>query len=69
MGTGRGRFMSAWPIQQKIKGTPNAGETFVIYRAQSLLTKKGKIGPLIPYHAALEVIRRHEDEQRKVKNG
>jgi len=43
-----------------VTANPLPHESNAIYRAQSLLTKGGKLGPVLPYNEALEVIRKHE---------
>lgn len=43
---------------------PHADETHIIARAQSLLTKNGKVGPILPPDKALSVIRAFERKSR-----
>lgn len=40
----------------EVHANPNAIEATVIARAQSLLTRDGKIGPVLPYREALRVL-------------
>ena len=40
-----------------VQATPNPGHTAIIYRAQSILTMNGKLGPILPYEQALDVVK------------
>lgn len=44
-------------IKEAITANPDAMETWVIMRAQSLLTKNGTVGPILPYAEALKVVK------------
>lgn len=63
------RFMLITPkkgmIKDSIVSGPNAMETWTIMRAQSLLTKNGKVGPILPYEEAKKVVHDHEEAQRE----
>lgn len=39
-----------------VRADPPSSETDIIIRAQSMLTKDGKLGPVLTYEAALQVV-------------
>jgi hypothetical protein len=43
-------------IAEPIRAMPNPAETWAIYRAQSLLTSGGKVGPILTPGCAQQVI-------------
>lgn len=43
-------------IKEPIQAQPTPDRNTIIYRAQSLLTKEGKIGPLLSYEEACLVL-------------
>ena len=49
-------------FNEVITGNPNPIEATVIARAQSILTKDGKIGPVLSYDEAVEVIAQFEKQ-------
>ena len=57
-------YFGAFPWQS-VKSTPNPMHNVIIYRAQSLLSKNGRAGPILPYDEALEVVRKAEQETVK----
>lgn len=52
--------MSAQPKYTPVTSCPDPMEAVAIYRAQSLLTRNGRIGPILPPDKALRVIRAAE---------
>lgn len=55
-------------IRERIRANPSPHETHVIARAQSLLTRNGRIGPVLPFHVAERVLRRAERKARPEPN-
>lgn len=43
-------------VREAIRAAPNPQESAVIYRAQSRLTGAGKVGPVLSYSCALQVL-------------
>ncbi len=54
-------LMPDFKLPEPIKAYPNAMDNTIIYKAQSLLTKNGVLGPILPYEEALEVVRKFEE--------
>lgn len=49
--------MNESPCSNAVTAMPNPADTVVIYKAQSILTMGGQIGPVLDYNEALDVIR------------
>lgn len=49
-------------IQIEGIGVPNPADTVIIYKAQSLLTKDGQVGPILSLEEAKRVVEEAEKE-------
>jgi hypothetical protein len=45
------------PLQAAVSSSPDPYEAHIIARAQSILTMNGKVGPVLSYPQALDVVR------------
>lgn len=49
-------------LRSPVKSTPNPGHNVIIYKAQSILTMNGEVGPVLEYEQALDVVRWAEQQ-------
>lgn len=47
---------------EQVIAMPNPADNFLIYKAQSLLTKDGKVGPILSVEEARKVVEEAEKE-------
>ena len=58
----------AFKLVTPVKGNSDPMQSNIIARAQSILTKDGKLGPVLPYEEALAVIRKHENDNAEPRS-